>query len=225
MSLIQESVLEVFGRLDRTLGRECFERLFPVLLGDNGSEFSNPAAIEVGGDGEPRTRLFYCDPRCSFQKPHVENNHDFIRRCLPKGGSMNHLTQKDIDKMMSHINSYRRRSLAGLSPTDLFVKAYGADTLKKLGMWAVAENDIVLTPKLFEKQEVQGAATRSAHRFHGVALTVPEKRSLPAPLVWCTRNQAFCHAYTPILPDWMPQKGLGLSIPVTFSEIAGVGLH
>jgi IS30 family transposase len=145
-----KSVREVIDRLDRTLGRELFEALFPVLLGDNGSEFSNPSSIETDKDGVVRTQLFYCDPRCSFQKPHVENNHDFIRRCLPKGKSMNHMTQKKVNEMMSHINSYRRRSLYGLSPIELFVKAYGFEVLKKLGLRIVDTNDITLNPKHFK---------------------------------------------------------------------------
>jgi IS30 family transposase len=145
-----KSVREVFDRLDRTLGRELFMELFPVLLTDNGSELSNPSSIEADRDGVIRTRLFYCDPRCSFQKPHVENNHDFIRRCLPKGKSMNHMAQKSVNEMMSHINSYRRRSLSGLSPIELFVKAYGASVLKKLGLRIVNNKDITLSPKFFK---------------------------------------------------------------------------
>jgi IS30 family transposase len=145
-----KSVREVFDSLDRKLGRKSFEELFPVLLGDNGSEFSNPSAIEADKDGVLRTRLFYCDPRCSFQKPHVENNHDFIRRCLPKGKSMNHMTQKSVNEMMSHINSYRRRALSGLAPVELFVRVYGKEVLKKLGLRIVPENDITLSPKHFK---------------------------------------------------------------------------
>jgi IS30 family transposase len=145
-----KSVCEVFDRLDKTLGRELFEKLFPILLADNGAEFSNPSAIEADKDAVIRTRLFYCDPRCSFQKPHVENNHDFIRRCLPKGQSMNHMTQKSVNEMMSHINSYRRRSLSGRAPVDLFVKAYGIEVLKKLGLRIVPTKDIHLSPKYFK---------------------------------------------------------------------------
>jgi IS30 family transposase len=144
-----KSVREVFDRLDRKLGRKLFGQLFPLLLADNGPEFSGPSAIEADRDGVMRARLFYCDPRCSFQKPHVENNHDFIRRCLPKGRSMNHMTQKSVNEMMSHINSYRRRSLSGLSPIELFVKAYGKEALEKLGLRIVANDDITLNPKRF----------------------------------------------------------------------------
>jgi IS30 family transposase len=90
------------------LGAECFKKLFPVLLGDNGSEFSNPKALEFDEQGNRRTRVFYCDPYSSFQKPNVELNHEFLRRILPKGSSFDHLAQEDIDLMMSHINSYSR---------------------------------------------------------------------------------------------------------------------
>jgi IS30 family transposase len=146
-----ESVRSVIDKLDSKLGRKLFEKLFPLLLTDNGSEFSNPSAIEATDkDGVIRTRVFYCDPRCSFQKPHVENNHDFIRRFLPKGMSMNHMTQKRVNEMMSHINSYGRNSLCGLSPTELFVKAYGEEVLKKLGLRTVDHKDIALSPKLFK---------------------------------------------------------------------------
>jgi IS30 family transposase len=40
------SVTDVFQMLWEVLGKEYFTELFPVILTDNGSEFSNPAAIE-----------------------------------------------------------------------------------------------------------------------------------------------------------------------------------
>ena len=41
-------------------GREGFSRLFPVILTDNGTEFSNPARIEFDADGGRLTSVFYC---------------------------------------------------------------------------------------------------------------------------------------------------------------------
>jgi IS30 family transposase len=145
-----KSVREAFDRLDTKLGRNLYSKLFSLLLADNGSEFSNPSAIEADKNGVLRSQMFYCDPRCSFQKPHVENNHDFIRRFLPKGHSMNHMTQKRVNEMMSHINSYHRRSLSGLSPSELFVKAYGLEVLEKLGLKIIKAKDIILSPKYFK---------------------------------------------------------------------------
>lgn len=40
------SVIQIINLLDKVLGNEDFSRLFPVILTDNGSEFSNPKAIE-----------------------------------------------------------------------------------------------------------------------------------------------------------------------------------
>jgi IS30 family transposase len=144
------SVQAIFDRLQEKLGDEQFAELFAVCLGDNGSEFSNPSALEADKDGVIRSKIFYCDPRCSFQKPNVENNNDFIRRYIPKGTSMNHLTQRDVNLMMSHINSYGRDSLCGLTPVDLFVRAYSKGLLKKLGLKIVPPKDIILSPKIFK---------------------------------------------------------------------------
>ena len=41
------SVADEFNWLWRTLGADTFRRLFPALLKDNGTEFSNPLAIEL----------------------------------------------------------------------------------------------------------------------------------------------------------------------------------
>jgi len=57
------------------------------------------------------TSVYYCNPSSPFQKPTVENNHEFIRRVLPKGSSFDDLTQADINLMMEHINSYTREKL------------------------------------------------------------------------------------------------------------------
>ena len=91
------SVIQIINLLDKVLGNEDFSRLFPVILTDNGSEFSNPKAIEKR-DTIPcsRTNVFYCDPSAPYQKGACEVNHELIRRILPKGSSFDDLTQKDI---------------------------------------------------------------------------------------------------------------------------------
>lgn len=70
-----ESVANIFDRLFLILGSERFMKLFPLLLGDNGSEFSNPLSIEYDGQGILRIRVFYCDPSAPQQKGAAENNH------------------------------------------------------------------------------------------------------------------------------------------------------
>jgi IS30 family transposase len=146
-----QSVIDTFDWLYELLGAKSFGKLFPLLLTDNGSEFSNPLKLEFDNTGKKRTMVFYCDPYSSFQKPHVEVNHEFIRRILPKGESFDSYQQSDINLMMSHINSYSREKLSNKSPIDMFGFLYGKNTLKKLGISKVLPNDIILKPQLLKK--------------------------------------------------------------------------
>lgn len=145
-----KSVIDIFNMLWQELGEDTFRELFQVILTDNGSEFSNPKAIEFDQNGNRRTRIFYCDAYSSYQKPRVENNHEFIRRVIPKGKSMNGLEQEQIYLMMSHINSYGRRKLKDKSPIDVFSFLHGDDVIQKLGITRVSPNDIILKPKLLK---------------------------------------------------------------------------
>jgi IS30 family transposase len=142
------SVIERFGWLWQVLGPQRFKTIFPLLLTDNGSEFSNPQALELDPDGAPRSRVFYCDPRATNQKSRIERNHEFLRMVLPKGSSFDSLTQETLDRVMSHINSYSRPSLEDKAPFDLFAFIYGAGTLESLGLRRVPANEITLKPTL-----------------------------------------------------------------------------
>ena len=145
------SVTEVFDRLKSDLGFNDFEEIFPLILTDRGPEFSAPSVIESGDDA-CWTYIFYCDPNCAYQKASIENNHRFIRMVLPKGASFSHLSQDDIGLMMSHINSYKRRSLGGQSPIDVFAQAHGNTIIRKLGLERIPPNEILLNPSLLKKK-------------------------------------------------------------------------
>lgn len=146
------SVIERFKCLRKKLGMENFKKLFPVLLLDNGPEFSNPNMIEYDFDaGRHCTRVFYCDPLQSQQKGSAERNHEFIRQIIPKGRSMDRLSQKDVSLMMDHINSYRRESLGWKSPYEAFEFFYGRDILDRLALSKIDPDDVCLTPKLLKK--------------------------------------------------------------------------
>lgn len=145
-----KSVEECFQMIVDASGSEYYKRLFPVILTDNGSEFSNPSSIEKIQGLDKLTNIFYCYPHSAFQKPEVENNHELIRRVIPKGKSMNSLTQADITLLMSHINSYTRKKLNEQSPYDAFSSRYGFDLINALGITKIEPNDIVLRPTLLK---------------------------------------------------------------------------
>ena len=147
-----KSVIDVFDALYTSLGKDKFKELFPLILTDNGSEFSNPRALEFDVQKNRRTRIYYCDPCASYQKPAVELGHEFIRRILPKGRSFDELMQDDINLMMSHINSYTREKLNDKCPFDVFSFLYGYDVLHKLGLSRIPANEILLKPSLLKKK-------------------------------------------------------------------------
>jgi len=147
----QKEVLRVFNMLEYELGNELFEKTFPIILTDNGSEFGNPLSLEFNPEGIGRTRIFYCNPRASYQKGMIEKNHEFIRYVLPKGTSFDNLLQTDINLMINHINSLGRASLNWSSPYDVAKILIGKDVLKKLNLSKIPTDEIQLNTKLLKK--------------------------------------------------------------------------
>lgn len=146
-----QSVIDVFNQLYELLGKEIFKKLFPVILTDNGSEFSNPKAIEFAPDGTRRTSVFYCDPSAPYQKGSIEVNHELIRRILPKGTSFDAMTQENVCLIMNHINSYTRKKLNEKNPYQAFSFYYGENLSCQMGYASVPAEDIILTRKLLNK--------------------------------------------------------------------------
>ena len=145
-----QSVIDIFNRLYLELGPDIFIELFPVLLADNGSEFSNPSAIEFDTQGNPRTKMFYCNASAPYQKGSCENNHEMIRRIIPKGTDIGQYTQEQIDLMMSHINSYARKKLGNKSPYEIFEFQYGKKLLDAFHLQKIPADEIILSPGLLK---------------------------------------------------------------------------
>ncbi|HWQ80383.1 MAG TPA: IS30 family transposase [Anaerovoracaceae bacterium] len=151
-----ENVLRQFHWLEDILGLGLFRDLFPVILTDNGAEFKDPVSLEEPldtYDGLKRTRIFYCDPGKAYQKGGIEKNHELIRYVIPKGASLEAYTQKDIDLVINHINSYSRNERAPFTPFDLMEKAC-PDLIKKLGLKRIHPDEILLSPQLLKKDKI-----------------------------------------------------------------------
>ena len=135
------------------LGEELYKKLFPILLADNGTEFSNPEALEKDDKGNLRSRVFYCDPSAPGQKGACENNHEFIRKVIPKGTDIGLYSESQIAKMMNHINSYGRPELGDKSPFEMFAFYYGSNVLDLLGVKQISPNEIILKPDLLKENQ------------------------------------------------------------------------
>ena len=95
-----KSVSEWFKWIYDAVGPKEYKTLLFLILTDNGSEFSDPVKIERVNGKDKLSNVFYCYPYSAFLKPEIENNHELIRRIIPKGSSMDHLTQADIQLVL-----------------------------------------------------------------------------------------------------------------------------
>jgi len=127
-----------------------FGEIFPLLLTDNGGEFSNISAFIADLNGEIETELFFCDPCQSSQKPRVEKNHTLFRDIVPKGESFDGLTQKTVNLIFSHVNSMKRKSLNGKSPYEIFVFTYSGEVASLLGIKLIPAASVIQSPALLK---------------------------------------------------------------------------
>lgn len=144
-----DSVNSFFSYLKSILGYEKFHELFPIILTDNGIEFSKPDEIEFNGYHVYKTKLFYCDPGHSEQKGKIEVNHEYIRRFIPKGISFDTYSQDDINLMLNHINSVKRDSLSGDNPYTLMKEFLPRKIIELFDIKEIEQKDIILKNKLF----------------------------------------------------------------------------
>jgi IS30 family transposase len=143
-----EKITELKNRLATEHLR--FGEIFPLILTDNGGEFSNIFAIENTSDGQKECELFFCDPFQSSQKPKVEKNHTLFRDIVPKGQSFDHFTQDTVSLIFSHVNSVKRKSLNGKTPFEVFAFTYGEAVADILEIKPIPASQVIQSPNLMK---------------------------------------------------------------------------
>ena len=145
----KENVGKIFKQLQHLLGKELYSKLFKIILTDRGIEFVDVDKIEIFDNGEKVAHVFFCDSYSSYQKGAIEENHTLIRYIIPKGTSMNDYSQEKIELMLSHINSYERKSIS-TTPYVLMSNLYGKELLKKIRINCIDPNNVTLKPELLK---------------------------------------------------------------------------
>ena len=152
-------VTEVFNWLWNVLGKEDFCRLFPALLTDNGTEFSNPLAIEISPDSSRSAYagVLHASLHCHRQgarraQPRIHQTHRLQGRELRLFSPEEH-----VDLMMSHVNNYVRASLMKgeipcRTPYERFVFEFGEEVSRKLGIVKIPLKEVTLRPELLDMQ-------------------------------------------------------------------------
>ncbi len=142
-----QNVTNVFVDIKKVLGIDEYKKIFRIILTDNGCEFFNPYEMEYDyNTGKKVANVFYCHPNASYEKHELEVNHEYIRRVLPKGKSLNKITQDTVNKLRDNINAIPRDSLGGSTPFDLTKKKY-PELIKMLDSKYIKPDDVTLNPK------------------------------------------------------------------------------
>ena len=92
--------------------------------------------------------MFFTNPYRSTDKASCERNHEFIRYVIPKGKSLDFLTQEKVELLFSHINSYVRESNKNKTPYDLMVERFGKEFMDIIGIKRIKPSDVCLKPSL-----------------------------------------------------------------------------
>jgi len=143
-------VTRVIEHLKKRLAETAldFGELFHVILTDNGGEFANVFAIENNADGQQESRLFFCDPYQSSQKPYVEKNHTMFRDIVPSGSSFDDFSQETVNTIFSHVNSVKRHGLTGRTAYEVFAFLYGEKLPRLLGIAPIPAKIVCQSPML-----------------------------------------------------------------------------
>jgi len=133
-------------------GKVRFGDVLPLLLTDNGGEFSNIFAFTHDPNGEHEADLFFCDPYRSCQKPKVEKNHTLFRDIVPKGESFDYFTQETVNLIFSHVNSTKRKSLNGKTPFEVFSFMFSENIAALLGITEIPAIEVIQSPILLKRR-------------------------------------------------------------------------
>ena len=155
-------VVDALNDIETKLGTELFIEMFPVILTDNGSEFTDIMGMETSclDPSIRRTKIFFCEPNRSDEKGACENNHKLIRDVIPKGTSLLPYDQSDITVMMNHINSLRRKRARGKSAYDRAMPDFPSAFFSKLNLTRIPDDVVTLNPMLLKDR----IKSRTEHR-------------------------------------------------------------
>ncbi|WP_036161342.1 IS30 family transposase [Marinimicrobium sp. LS-A18] len=90
--------------------------LFKTITADNGTEFHQYKNIEAHSS----VKFYFANPYHSWERGSNENVNGLIRQYIPKGTSMEHLTQQQCDHIANELNSRPRKRHQYRSPSELY---------------------------------------------------------------------------------------------------------
>jgi len=149
-------VLHTLRYIQYTIGYEEFDKMFPIILADNGPEFDDLWMFEFDReDGEQKRRVFYARPYRSGDKGLCENNHRLVRYLTEKGVSLDSLDFEDSKILTNNINGIPKKSISDFTPYELIILKFKKASMDKLGFKEMKPNDIILKTSVLTKKKAK----------------------------------------------------------------------
>lgn len=142
----QEKIAALFDSIEGEIGIDNFRKLFPAIITDRDTLFDDFSSLEYDKAGELRTKVFFCDPGESNQKPDVENMNAQLRPIFPKHAILNEYKQEELFFAASNLNSRCLSSIDDRTPSDLFTEIFGEELLSLLHLKKIPPKEVVLKP-------------------------------------------------------------------------------
>lgn len=89
---------------------------YKTITADNGTEFHQYKAIEE----KTNVKFYFATPHHSWERGSNENTNGLIRQYLPKGQSMNQLTQQQCDRIADKLNTRPRKRHNFKTPEEIY---------------------------------------------------------------------------------------------------------
>lgn len=112
------------GKWSQGVKKQVINTLLPykdfvyTITTDNGPEFAEHLFITK----KIKSKIYFANPYCSWEKGAIEHANKLIRQYIPKGENIDQYTQKQLTKIQHNINNRPREKLEFYSPKDIFYK-------------------------------------------------------------------------------------------------------
>ena len=92
--------------------------LMSTLTWDRGSEMALHKQFSIATD----VQVYFCDPSSPWQRGTNENTNGLLRQYFPKGKSLAHVTQEQLDQVAAELNGRPRETLGFKTPAEVLFK-------------------------------------------------------------------------------------------------------
>ena len=113
--LARRAAPEVNARLRQLIAAQ--PRPVRTITLDNGTEFHSYKALEATVEA----RCYFATPHHAWERGTNENTNGLIRQYLPKRTSMEHVTQRDCQRIATKLNRRPRKRLGYRTPEECYV--------------------------------------------------------------------------------------------------------